>query len=254
MPKISELKKKIQRTSGERDGFRPDEVFMHSQEAPVAGAGVDAVPLRMPSVLKVSHGDDHFRIWVKERACLDSFEAVRSKVDEVLHYRATVGHATYRYKDGEGDWCILCPATLDDFLATAKQMHGHSLMSLRVDFSAVGAVTVSEASENESLRAESVGTVKSSSGATRVARVVSVKLHPRAKYDLVALSTSQAKLKISADHRIAIPGKDAGESTTRPAANLKVGDHVVVGTKTRQLTLCQPVKESIELFEVSFEP
>jgi len=87
-----------------------------------------------------------------------------------------------------------------------------------------------------------------------VAQVTQVKRHARATRSLVELVTNQASLKISDNHRIEVPNVEGLRPSPWLARELRVGDQIIVGNRSRPLTRVRHFTEGVELIRVCFQP
>jgi hypothetical protein len=80
--------------------------------------------------------------------------------------------------------------------------------------------------------------------------MVAVKHHPRDKYPITEVITTQASLKVSRSHRSEVGGNDDAHS-----GDLCEGDSVFVGSRKRAIRRVNHIEdEATELFEVTVRP
>jgi len=236
-------------------------------------------------LLRVKHGNDFYCAPVKD--AFTKYEEIKSLVQYAMGQSVAAGEI--KYLDEEGYLVILNQASAPLFLSLGENRGHKTVFAVEVHRRGGKAcpkpekITCKLLEQSSSDPQSAMGTdrskcylpntafrspdgqlhlvnkmtlgseVRLESGGT--ARVICLRLHEKKKHDLVELTTHQAKLKVSETHRIPVFSESHdSEVDVRAAKELHVGEYVKVNTKRRPLTKVELVKESTELFEVSFFP
>jgi len=84
-------------------------------------------------------------------------------------------------------------------------------------------------------------------------RVLTVHRLEKAKCHVVELVTRLGSFKVSACHRVIVPGQDGATPREKKAADLAIGDRVLMGTRDLDLTNVKHLEMWTELFRISFD-